>query len=231
MPIQNIWPMILRSDSSSISVGQSKVCLLKIDTFLTNHNRLLQKWSHIVIVMEPEELLQQVKSTVEGLLSVHTANVWSLYGGLKRLSICVENILNHQLKYSQVRNVCSSVIHCYWRAYGVCCLCCPLLLVSAATSIRCRRLLLQLSAATSSAAGLLLLSPADEGVCWYHQYLLLSSSAAVCCYCLLQLSAATVCCYCLLLLSAAAVCCYCLLQLQLSVGNTGNTTIIHMYRI
>ena len=44
-------------------------------------------------------LLSGLKSTVEGLLSVPTANVWSIYGGLKRLTTCVENILNHGLKY------------------------------------------------------------------------------------------------------------------------------------
>jgi len=51
---------------------------------------------------ELDRLLRDAKSTVEGLLSMPTANVWSIYGGLKRLSLCLENILNHGLKYSHV---------------------------------------------------------------------------------------------------------------------------------
>ena len=54
--------------------------------------------------MDLNGLLSDVKSTVEGLLSMPTANVWSIYGGLKRLSTYVEKILNHGLKYSQVSN-------------------------------------------------------------------------------------------------------------------------------
>ncbi|XP_067944045.1 run domain Beclin-1-interacting and cysteine-rich domain-containing protein-like isoform X1 [Watersipora subatra] len=50
--------------------------------------------------MDLNNLLIDVKTTVEGLLSMPTANVWSIYGGLKRLCACVENVLNHGLKYS-----------------------------------------------------------------------------------------------------------------------------------
>lgn len=50
--------------------------------------------------MDLSKLLYDLKQTTEGLLSVPTANVWSIYGGLKRLSMCVEKILNHGLKFS-----------------------------------------------------------------------------------------------------------------------------------
>ncbi|XP_032218537.1 run domain Beclin-1-interacting and cysteine-rich domain-containing protein isoform X2 [Nematostella vectensis] len=47
------------------------------------------------------QLLSRVKSTVDGLLANHSTNVWSVYGGLSRLTEDIENILQHGLKNQQ----------------------------------------------------------------------------------------------------------------------------------
>ncbi|XP_052795978.1 run domain Beclin-1-interacting and cysteine-rich domain-containing protein-like [Mya arenaria] len=44
------------------------------------------------------QLLIGLKTTVEGLLSTNTSNVWGMYGGLQRLCKHVDSILNHRLK-------------------------------------------------------------------------------------------------------------------------------------
>jgi hypothetical protein len=43
-------------------------------------------------------LLRALKGTAEGLLASHTANVWSVYGGLGRLHTAVLRILQHRLR-------------------------------------------------------------------------------------------------------------------------------------
>lgn len=45
-----------------------------------------------------QQYLQQLKSTVEGLLVTQVANVWSVYGGLNRLYLCLEKIFRHGCK-------------------------------------------------------------------------------------------------------------------------------------
>lgn len=42
-----------------------------------------------------QQLLRELKSTVEGLLISQVANVWSIYGGLNRLHNSVEKIFKH----------------------------------------------------------------------------------------------------------------------------------------
>ena len=46
-------------------------------------------------------LLVRVKTTVQSLLSADNCNVWSTYGGLKRLSDNVQDIFQHQLQVTQ----------------------------------------------------------------------------------------------------------------------------------
>ncbi|CAH1183323.1 unnamed protein product [Phaedon cochleariae] len=48
-----------------------------------------------------QQLLRDLKSTVEGLLVTQVANVWSIYGGLNRLHNTVEKIFKHGCKNSQ----------------------------------------------------------------------------------------------------------------------------------
>ncbi|ENN74780.1 hypothetical protein HUJ04_003157 [Dendroctonus ponderosae] len=45
-----------------------------------------------------KQYLQSLKSTVEGLLVSQVANVWSVYGGLNRLYLCLEKIFQHGCK-------------------------------------------------------------------------------------------------------------------------------------
>ncbi|KAL1491694.1 hypothetical protein ABEB36_012253 [Hypothenemus hampei] len=45
-----------------------------------------------------QQYLQDLKSTVEGLLVAQVANVWSIYGGLNRLYFCLEKIFKHGCK-------------------------------------------------------------------------------------------------------------------------------------
>ncbi|KAG5891026.1 hypothetical protein JTB14_035218 [Gonioctena quinquepunctata] len=47
-----------------------------------------------------QQLLRDLKSTVEGLLVTQVANVWSIYGGLNRLHNTVEKIFQHGSKVS-----------------------------------------------------------------------------------------------------------------------------------
>lgn len=42
-----------------------------------------------------QQLLRDLKSTVEGLLVSQVANVWTIYGGLNRLHSSVEKIFRH----------------------------------------------------------------------------------------------------------------------------------------
>ena len=42
-----------------------------------------------------EHLLQQLKTTVEGLLASQVSNVWHVYGGLNRLHSVLEHIFKH----------------------------------------------------------------------------------------------------------------------------------------
>lgn len=42
-----------------------------------------------------QQLLRELKSTVEGLLVSQVANVWSIYGGLNRLHNFVDKIFKH----------------------------------------------------------------------------------------------------------------------------------------
>lgn len=44
---------------------------------------------------EKWQLLQSLRSTVEGLLTNGVSNVWSVYGGLSRLHAVVERIFKH----------------------------------------------------------------------------------------------------------------------------------------
>ena len=48
-------------------------------------------------------LLGRLKRTVEGLLAIPSNNVWSMYGGLDRMTAVTENIMMHRLKVTQVR--------------------------------------------------------------------------------------------------------------------------------
>lgn len=48
-----------------------------------------------------QQLLRDLKSTVEGLLVTQVANVWSIYGGLNRLHSTVEKIFTHGCKGTQ----------------------------------------------------------------------------------------------------------------------------------
>ncbi|XP_072048930.1 run domain Beclin-1-interacting and cysteine-rich domain-containing protein-like [Amphiura filiformis] len=52
-------------------------------------------------VKDHQELLWGLKFTVEGLLAVQTANVWSTYGGLARLCGQLDKILRHRLRERQ----------------------------------------------------------------------------------------------------------------------------------
>ncbi|XP_030757487.1 run domain Beclin-1-interacting and cysteine-rich domain-containing protein [Sitophilus oryzae] len=45
-----------------------------------------------------QQYLQSLKSTVESLLVTQVANVWSIYGGLNRLYLCLEKIFKHGCK-------------------------------------------------------------------------------------------------------------------------------------
>lgn len=47
-----------------------------------------------------QQLLRDLKSTVEGLLVTQVANVWSIFGGLSRLHNTVEKIFKHGCKGS-----------------------------------------------------------------------------------------------------------------------------------
>jgi hypothetical protein len=48
------------------------------------------------------QLLMDLKRTVERLLAVKASNVWSTYGGFKRVSSNIEAILCHGVKPQQV---------------------------------------------------------------------------------------------------------------------------------
>ncbi|XP_033760801.1 run domain Beclin-1-interacting and cysteine-rich domain-containing protein-like isoform X1 [Pecten maximus] len=50
---------------------------------------------------EKHDLINGLKSIVEGLLATHTNNVWNTYGGLSRVCKQVELILHHGLKSTQ----------------------------------------------------------------------------------------------------------------------------------
>ncbi|XP_069105114.1 run domain Beclin-1-interacting and cysteine-rich domain-containing protein-like [Argopecten irradians] len=50
---------------------------------------------------EKHDLINGLKSIVEGLLATHTYNVWNTYGGLSRVCKQVELILHHGLKSTQ----------------------------------------------------------------------------------------------------------------------------------
>ena len=43
-------------------------------------------------------LLIGLKRTAEGLLATSSSNVWSMYGGLERLTRDMERIMTHNLK-------------------------------------------------------------------------------------------------------------------------------------
>ncbi|XP_066262041.1 run domain Beclin-1-interacting and cysteine-rich domain-containing protein isoform X1 [Euwallacea similis] len=47
-----------------------------------------------------QQYLHGLKSTVEGLLVAQVANVWSIYGGLNRLYLCLEKIFQHGSKHT-----------------------------------------------------------------------------------------------------------------------------------
>lgn len=47
-------------------------------------------------------MLGNLKTTVEGLVSANSPNVWSKYGGLERLCRDMQNILYHGLIHDQV---------------------------------------------------------------------------------------------------------------------------------
>lgn len=49
-------------------------------------------------VAKYQQLLRDLKSTVEGLLVSQVANVWCIYGGLNRLHSVVEKIFKHECK-------------------------------------------------------------------------------------------------------------------------------------
>ncbi|XP_021360063.1 run domain Beclin-1-interacting and cysteine-rich domain-containing protein-like isoform X2 [Mizuhopecten yessoensis] len=51
--------------------------------------------------LEKHDLINGLKSIVEGLLATHTNNVWNTYGGLPRVCKQVELILHHGLKSTQ----------------------------------------------------------------------------------------------------------------------------------
>lgn len=46
-------------------------------------------------VREKYQLLQSLRSTVEGLLTNGVSNVWNVYGGLNRLHNIMEKIFKH----------------------------------------------------------------------------------------------------------------------------------------
>ncbi|KAI4464796.1 phox (px) domain-containing protein [Holotrichia oblita] len=56
-----------------------------------------------------QQLLRDLKSTVEGLLFSQVANLWSIYGGLNRLHVDIEKIFKHGCKAS-----CENDTSGYW---------------------------------------------------------------------------------------------------------------------
>lgn len=46
-------------------------------------------------IKEQWQLLQSLRSTVEGLLVYGVSNVWNVYGGLNRLHSVIEQIFKH----------------------------------------------------------------------------------------------------------------------------------------
>ncbi|XP_070213069.1 run domain Beclin-1-interacting and cysteine-rich domain-containing protein-like isoform X3 [Littorina saxatilis] len=66
----------------------------------------------------PEEchhLLMGLKCTVERLLAVQTSNVWSTYGGFKRVSSHIEAILCHRIKVTQITSQSEGVFWSFVR--------------------------------------------------------------------------------------------------------------------
>jgi run domain Beclin-1 interacting cysteine-rich containing protein len=49
-------------------------------------------------VQKYQQLLRDLKTTVEGLLVSQVANVWYIYGGLNRFHCSVEKIFKHGCK-------------------------------------------------------------------------------------------------------------------------------------
>lgn len=68
------------------------------DTFETENGKMAAK--HYAI-KQCYSLLVRVKATVESLLSSDSCNVWSTYGGFKRLSDNIQDIFQHQLQVKQ----------------------------------------------------------------------------------------------------------------------------------
>lgn len=63
-------------------------CILAVDTAYKMHNE--SQYS-----TKCQQLLRELKNTVEGLLVSQVANVWSIFGGLNRLHSSVEKIFKH----------------------------------------------------------------------------------------------------------------------------------------
>ncbi|RZC43316.1 run domain Beclin-1 interacting and cysteine-rich containing protein, partial [Asbolus verrucosus] len=55
-------------------------------------------------VLKYQQLLRDLKNTVEGLLVSQVANVWSIYGGLNRLHCSVDKIFKHGCKSPGIEN-------------------------------------------------------------------------------------------------------------------------------
>lgn len=74
-------------------------------------------------VKEQWQLLQNLRSTVEGLLIDGIANVWNVYGGLNRLHNAMEQIFKHGCRifnsnvskrymFFKKQNIIFSLIYC-----------------------------------------------------------------------------------------------------------------------
>lgn len=58
--------------------------------------------------MKCQQLLRELKGTVEGLLVSQVPNVWSVFGGLNRLHAAVEKIFKHAC------TGCLEEVHCFF---------------------------------------------------------------------------------------------------------------------
>ncbi|KAF6021466.1 hypothetical protein EB796_020230 [Bugula neritina] len=91
----------------SLVIVFMNVGLLKTIIFIFNSHPFKDLVA-VYRMAELDRLLRDAKSTVEGRC-LCPLPCWSIYGGLKRLSLCLENILNHGLKYSHLPNQSSTL--------------------------------------------------------------------------------------------------------------------------
>ncbi|XP_025080052.1 run domain Beclin-1-interacting and cysteine-rich domain-containing protein-like isoform X2 [Pomacea canaliculata] len=66
-------------------------------------------------VEECHNLLMALKSTIEGILAMQSSNVWSTYGGFKRVCGQMESVLSHRIKHSQMHSPSDGVFWSFIR--------------------------------------------------------------------------------------------------------------------